>query len=169
MKLRNFLNLKFVTKLQKLPHGCEKNRLILNLQFRVQKWQAWVKCTRLPVFFIWSKTTRNVGIWGTEIYFKQRFKSRQFWLYFSRFELTFQVIQLNVSSCAFLKQVFYLCDSAEQHLANIKLTFSVLMYSYINTSGIRKTRNCMETRRPKGVVFLYNFEFSRLSRENNVA
>ena len=41
MKLRNFLNLKFVTKLQKLPHGCEKNRLILNLQFRVQKWQAW--------------------------------------------------------------------------------------------------------------------------------
>ena len=29
-------------------------------------------------------------------------------------------------------------------------TFSVLIYSYINTSGIGKTRNCMETRRPKG-------------------
>ena len=43
-------------------------------------------------------------------------------------------------------------------------TFSVLIYSYINTSGIRKTRNCVETRRPKGGVFSYNFEFPRLSR-----
>ena len=36
--------------------------------------------------------------------------------------------------------------------------------SYINTSGIGKTRNCMETRRPKGGVFSYNFEFSQLPR-----
>ena len=43
-------------------------------------------------------------------------------------------------------------------------TFSVLIYSYINTSGIGKTRNCMETRRPKGGVFSYNFEFSQLPR-----
>ena len=28
-------------------------------------------------------------------------------------------------------------------------TFSALIYSYINTSGIGRTRNCMETRRPK--------------------
>ena len=32
-------------------------------------------------------------------------------------------------------------------------TFSVLIYSYINTSGIGKTRNCVETRRPQGGVF----------------
>ena len=31
-------------------------------------------------------------------------------------------------------------------------TFSVLIYSYINTSGIGKTRNCVETRRPQGGV-----------------
>ena len=43
-------------------------------------------------------------------------------------------------------------------------TFSVLIYSYINTSGIGKTRNCMETRRPKGGVFSYNFEFSQHPR-----
>ena len=43
-------------------------------------------------------------------------------------------------------------------------TFSVLIYSYINTSGIGKTRNCMETQRSKGGVFSYNFEFSRLPR-----
>ena len=29
---------------------------------------------------------------------------------------------------------------------------------------IGKTRNCMETRRPKGGVFSYNFEFSQLPR-----
>jgi hypothetical protein len=34
----------------------------------------------------------------------------------------------------------------------------------INTSGIGKTRNCVETRRPKGGVFSYNFEFSQLPR-----
>ena len=39
-----------------------------------------------------------------------------------------------------------------------------MIYSYINTSGIGKTRNCMETRRPKGGVFSYNFEFSQLPR-----
>ena len=43
-------------------------------------------------------------------------------------------------------------------------TFSVLMYSYINTSEIGKTRNCMETRRPKGGVFSHDFEFSQLPR-----
>ena len=49
-------------------------------------------------------------------------------------------------------------------LFNKYKTFSVLIYSYINTSGIGKTRNCMETRRPKGGVFSYNFEFSQLPR-----
>ena len=42
MNLGNFSRIKFVTKLQKMRHGCEKNRLILNLQFRVQKCQAWI-------------------------------------------------------------------------------------------------------------------------------
>jgi hypothetical protein len=46
-------------------------------------------------------------------------------------------------------------------------TFSVLIYSYISTSGIGKTRNCMEIRRPKGGVFSYNFEFSQLPRVPN--
>ena len=36
-------------------------------------------------------------------------------------------------------------------------TYSVLIYSYINnTSGIGKTRNCVETRRPQGGKFCYN-------------
>ena len=34
----------------------------------------------------------------------------------------------------------------------------------MNRSGIGKTRNCMEARPPKGGVFSYNFEFSRLPR-----
>ena len=42
-------------------------------------------------------------------------------------------------------------------------TFSVLIYSYINTSGIGKTRNCVETRRPQGGVFSHNFESSSVS------
>jgi hypothetical protein len=43
-------------------------------------------------------------------------------------------------------------------------TFSVLIYSYINTSGreMGKTRNYVETRRPEGGVFSHNFEFSHL-------
>jgi hypothetical protein len=49
-------------------------------------------------------------------------------------------------------------------LINKYKTFSVLIYSYINTSGIGKTRNCMETPRRKGGVFSYNFEFSQLPR-----
>ena len=55
-------------------------------------------------------------------------------------------------------------DDAFHLIINKYKTFSVLIYSYINTSGIGKTRNCMETRRPKGGVFSYNFEFSQLPR-----
>jgi hypothetical protein len=39
-----------------------------------------------------------------------------------------------------------------------------LIYSYINTRGrveIGKTRNCVKTLRPSGVVFPHNFEFSQ--------
>jgi hypothetical protein len=43
-------------------------------------------------------------------------------------------------------------------------TFSVLIYSYINTSGTGETRNCVETRRQKGGVFSHNFEFSQFPR-----
>ena len=44
-------------------------------------------------------------------------------------------------------------------------TFSMLIYSYINTSGNwGKKRNCAGTRRPEariGGVFSHNFEFSQ--------
>jgi hypothetical protein len=45
---------------------------------------------------------------------------------------------------------------------NLKL-FSVLIYSYINTRGNweSKTRNCLKTLRPSGVVFPHNFSFSQ--------
>jgi hypothetical protein len=50
-------------------------------------------------------------------------------------------------------------------------TFSMLIYSYINTNGnweneklCGKTRNCVETRRPKGGVFSHNFEFAQFPR-----
>jgi hypothetical protein len=33
----------------------------------------------------------------------------------------------------------------------------VLIYSYINTRGIGKTRNCVKTLHPSGVVFPHNF------------
>ena len=42
-------------------------------------------------------------------------------------------------------------------------TFSVLIYSYINTSGIGKTRNCVETRRPNGGVFALNIRVFPIS------
>ena len=46
-------------------------------------------------------------------------------------------------------------------------TFSVLIYSYINTSGIGKTRNCVKTRRPNGRVFSLNFDFFPISTSCN--
>jgi hypothetical protein len=56
---------------------------------------------------------------------------------------------------------FHLNVHHKRNTLNKYKTFSVLIYSYINTSGIGKTKNCMETRRPKGGVFSYNFEFSQ--------
>ena len=38
-----------------------------------------------------------------------------------------------------------------------------LIYSYINTSGIGKTRNCVETRRPNGGVFSLNIRVFPIS------
>ena len=43
-------------------------------------------------------------------------------------------------------------------------TFCVLIYSYIDMSGIGKTRNCVETRRLQGGVFSLNFEFFQFPR-----
>ena len=45
-----------------------------------------------------------------------------------------------------------LCFFVLYYKTNIKL-FSVLIYSYINTREIGKTRNCVKTLRPSGVVF----------------
>ena len=68
-------------------------------------------------------------------------------------------------------------DDEQKHIKAVKIqnykkriilkrykTFSVLIYSHINTSGIGKTRNCVETRRPQGGVFLLNFEFFQFPR-----
>ena len=68
--------------------------------------------------------------------------------------LTLSYINTALSQSAFRIYKCYI-------IINKYKTFSVLIYSYINTSGIGKTRNCMETRRPKGGVFSYNFEFSQ--------
>ena len=57
-------------------------------------------------------------------------------------------------------------DHFHNRMMRNKYISSVLIYSYTNTSGIEKIQNCMETRRLKGGVFSYNFEFSRLPRVN---
>ena len=68
-------------------------------------------------------------------------------------------------TCSHLKQTqFVLCQIQTARLRPINKTFSVLLYSYISTSRIGKTRNCVETRRPHGGVFSVNFEFFQSPR-----
>ena len=74
---------------------------------------------------------------------------------------------LNSGYIQYIKQVYVLIKQifqSEKNTFKKYKTFSVLIYSYINTSGIGKTRNCVETRRPQGGVFSLNFEFFQFPR-----